>query len=168
MKYRVCVETYRVVIGGQGGCLLDLESFVEDLLGEDLVLDHIHCLRQALILLALLRHRLLHLHHRLLSFLDLRLAELDVPRQRLDGHFEVLDDLGEGGQLLDLDLRLLLVDVDHLDLAALLGTGLQNPQELLLVSLDGGAYKYTKADPLQNALFERNPKVIHNSPIGNE
>ena len=85
-----------------------------------------------------------------------------------EGGLEVLDDLGEGGQLLDLNLRLLLVDVDHLDLAAILGTGLQNPQELLLVSLDGGAYKYTKADPLQNALFERNTKFIHNSPIGNE
>ena len=85
-----------------------------------------------------------------------------------EGGLEVLDDLGEGGQLLDLNLRLLLVDVDHLDLAAILGTGLQNPQELLLVSLDGGAYKYTKADPLQNALFERNTKFIRNSPIGNE
>ena len=53
-----------------------------------------------------------------------------------EGGLEVLDDLGEGGQLLDLNLRLLLVDVDHLDLAALLGTGLKNPQELLLVSLD--------------------------------
>ena len=85
-----------------------------------------------------------------------------------EGGLEVLDDLGEGGQLLDLNLRLLLVDVDHLDLAAILGTGLQNPQELLLVSLDGGAYKYTNADPLQNALFEKNTKVIRNSPIGNE
>merc|ERR1712200_8883 len=51
---------------------------------------------------------------------------------------EALDDKGEGGELLDLNLGLLLVDVDNLDLAVVaLGLALDNAEELLLVLLDG-------------------------------
>ena len=56
---------------------------------------------------------------------------------------EVLDNLGEGDELLDLNGRLLLVDVGHFDLAlGGGGAGLQHLQELLLFFLDGGSFNF--------------------------
>ena len=53
----------------------------------------------------------------------------------------LLDDLAQSEELLDLDGRLLLVDVDHLDLA--LGAGgarLEDLDELLLLILNGAPF----------------------------
>ena len=52
---------------------------------------------------------------------------------------QALNDLAQGDELLDLNFALLLVDVDNLDLAAFLGTGLEHSQEFFLVLLDRGA-----------------------------
>merc|ERR1711931_298500 len=53
---------------------------------------------------------------------------------------EPLNDQGEGGQLLDLDLVFRLVDINVLELAIVaLGAALHNSHELLLVLLDGVA-----------------------------
>merc|ERR1712029_1138483 len=58
--------------------------------------------------------------------------------------------LGEGLDRLDLHFALLLVDVDDLDLAAILGAGLKDAEELLLIGLDGGACDVTELGVLSN------------------
>ena len=127
--------------------MLDLESFVEDLLGKDLVLDHVDGLRQALVLLAFFCHRHLHLPHCIVSFVDLRLTQFYIPLKRLYGHLEVLDDLAELYllsfllcRLLDLFLSLLvkflLLCVQFSDSDLEFNHALLEPIALLILLLD--------------------------------
>jgi hypothetical protein len=58
---------------------------------------------------------------------------------------QVLDNTGEGDELLDLNGGLLLVDVGHFNLAlGGGGAGLQNLQELFLFFFDGGSFSFTR------------------------
>ena len=94
-KWQAFNNTYRVIVGGQGCSLLNLKSFVKDLLGEYLILYHIDSLWQALVLLTFFCHCHLHLPHCIISFVNLCLAQLYVPLQWLYCHFEILDDLAK-------------------------------------------------------------------------
>ena len=72
-----------------------------------------------------------------------RVADGDtLVSQAWEGFLGQLHNLGESHEFLDLDFGLLLVDVDDLDLAiGDLHAGPQDADELLLLFLDGCAYK---------------------------